>query len=471
MVDVDMKKASTEPGSIGVTESLGQRINDQLQEKQLTISQLSDSLKVSRQSLYKWINKNQISDNNLSRLSDFFGVSPAWLKYGDAALISEQTLPRCEQRLGGGFCLDQTAFVLQATGALSMEWGLNHSRWQWQGNAKEVLGIAVEQLPTDKQQFLALLDANDTQRFETSWSNVLSNQGVEQIQCLLHLSGVSCRVLLSLRMSAGRNQMQMVVCSMEVLKHYQQQLKHYEKQENLAQKLSGVTYWDWDVVRDRFTGCLEVLHQLGHQPTRAEANKEGILRYLHPDDRAMFSDALDRAVASKSAIDVNIRLLKVGGEHQLYHCLADVELDHNGEVLALAGVSKNITDQSRLQQDHQLLEQRCIDLQARTSSEGSMIIDGEGHIVDACRGVALQLGYGQRQELIGKHVYQLFDMHSYAEHLGRLSSSSQPLSFKSFLYDKQHQRQACKVRVYDSPAENQQKLMTVLLEDIGVRER
>lgn len=450
-------------------DKLGQRINDQLQQQKLSISEVASSLGVSRQALYKWINKNQISDSNLIKLAALFGVTPAWLKYGHDGQTHEEPVA-CDCHFDIIERQDRFDFILKATNALSMEWGLDHGDWQWRGSAKEVLGVSADQLPSSKPQFLALLGDNDKQRFEACWQNVLSNQGGEELDVALLFPEVCCRVSVSLRMSARRSRIQMVLHCMEMLSQYQYQLKHYEQQAKQIKALCNVAYWEWDVLRDRFTGCSKILVELGHRPTKAETNRDGILRYLHPDDRAAFNAALDRAQRTKSGIDLNIRLLEAGGDHQLFHCMADVELDSNGRVVALAGVSKNITERSCLNLQNKLLEQRCAELQSRTSNEGSMIVDSEGYIVDACRGVALQLGYGGRQELVGKHVYQLFDMHTYTDHLSRFSSGVQPLSFKSHLYDKNHQRQECKVRVYDASCyEADNKLMVLLLEDIGVR--
>ncbi|EGG99146.1 hypothetical protein imdm_1453 [gamma proteobacterium IMCC2047] len=47
------------------------------------------------------------------------------------------------------------------------------------------------------------------------------------------------------------------------------------------------------------------------------------------------------AVEHKTPIDMQIRIVKSDGEHQVYKCLADVELDDNEQVSFVAGVSKN----------------------------------------------------------------------------------------------------------------------------------
>lgn len=453
-------------------ENLGQRINKQLKEKNLRISDVSGSLNVSRQSLYKWINQNQISDTNLNKLSEFLGVPPVWLKYGKHS-ASDVVLDPFDIDLEGIERQEWLEFILQSCEALCMEWGLDNSSWRWLGNSAEVLGATHGELPVSKEAFANLLSDLDAQRFEMSWSNMLSNQGVEQLQCQLTFpSIVSNKVMLSLRMNSRRNNIRMVVCNVQTLSHYQKQLKRYEAQAKRAQKLSDVIYWEWDVARDRITGCPELMEKLGHSPSKAETNKEGIMRYLHPEDRAKFGSALEVAVEHQTPIDMQIRIVKSDGEHQVYKCLADVELDDNEQVSSVAGVSKNITEYSRLKGEYEVLERKCNDIQAFTLNEGSMIIDDDGHIIDVCQGVVLQLGFDSRKEIIGKHAYQLFDMHSYSEHLRRLPHTNMPLKFNSYLYDKHHQRQACKVRIYDNyHVDKQQKFMTVLLEDIGVSQR
>ncbi len=67
-------------------------------------------------------------------------------------------------------------------------------------------GANRDELPVPKEAFVDLLRDLEVQRFEMSWNNMLSNPGVEKLQCQLTFpSGVSNKAMLSLRMNSRRN--------------------------------------------------------------------------------------------------------------------------------------------------------------------------------------------------------------------------------------------------------------------------
>jgi PAS domain-containing protein len=64
----------------------GQRLKDLLQQKQLTLTQVSKALGTSAPSVHRWANGGEIEYANLRALAAFLGVNWVWLRYGDEAI-------------------------------------------------------------------------------------------------------------------------------------------------------------------------------------------------------------------------------------------------------------------------------------------------------------------------------------------------------------------------------------------------
>ena len=132
--------------------SLGERIRYLLQQRKLPVSELAQVLGVSRQSCYKWLRNNQISDVNLLRVAAYLEVSPQWLKFGvtDSSGCDSSCDGSCHINCG---LLD--AFVARCQEKeLVWELCLEPKIMQWHGDSEAILGIAPEAMPRSIYTFM-----------------------------------------------------------------------------------------------------------------------------------------------------------------------------------------------------------------------------------------------------------------------------------------------------------------------------
>lgn len=73
--------------------TFAERLTDLVKQSEYKKTEISKKLGLQRMSLYRWMKGvNEPSDDSMADLCKFFGVSPAWLKYGETDITAPQSL-------------------------------------------------------------------------------------------------------------------------------------------------------------------------------------------------------------------------------------------------------------------------------------------------------------------------------------------------------------------------------------------
>jgi signal transduction histidine kinase len=86
------------------------------------------------------------------------------------------------------------------------------------------------------------------------------------------------------------------------------------------------------------------------------------LQRVHPEDRARFQLTIDRAVAEKSDYDVEFRILPPHAPGRYIHSVGHPILGSSGELVQFVGVSMDVTESKRAEQEHERLRQELANL-------------------------------------------------------------------------------------------------------------
>lgn len=70
---------------------IADRIDQCMYQQRMSGAELAEKVKVSRQSINRWLNGHRISDENIAALAHALGVSEEWLRYGSKAANKEST--------------------------------------------------------------------------------------------------------------------------------------------------------------------------------------------------------------------------------------------------------------------------------------------------------------------------------------------------------------------------------------------
>ena len=123
-----------------------------------------------------------------------------------------------------------------------------------------------------------------------------------------------------------------------------------ERQFAQIQRLAQFGSWEWDIAADVVTWSDELYRISGFTPGEVEATYAAILGRIHPDDRAMVDDALQRAIADRMSYAFDYRLVRSDGEVRWLHSRGDVIADGRGTAQRLNGIAIDFTDRRRSEQ-------------------------------------------------------------------------------------------------------------------------
>jgi PAS domain S-box-containing protein len=115
----------------------------------------------------------------------------------------------------------------------------------------------------------------------------------------------------------------------------------------LAEQMSGIGNWRYEVETGEITWSDEVYRIHGYAPREIEPNREALLASYHPDDAKVLADAVSRAVATGEGYDLELRLRTPTLGERLVVTQAATEQDQAGRTVALFGVFQDVTEAVR----------------------------------------------------------------------------------------------------------------------------
>src|SRR5229473_2988459 len=131
-------------------------------------------------------------------------------------------------------------------------------------------------------------------------------------------------------------------------KSAEQSLQRSEGYLAEAQRLTHTGSWVWDVAgRDALYLSDEWYRIYGFDPEAGPPPWEQRLQRIHPEDRARWQEAIDRAVDDKSDYDVEFRILRPDGAVKHIHTVGHPVLNDSGDLVQFVGSSTDITERKR----------------------------------------------------------------------------------------------------------------------------
>ena len=137
----------------------------------------------------------------------------------------------------------------------------------------------------------------------------------------------------------------------------QQEIERQKQYMARAQSIAGVGYWRFDLRSKELYWSEEVFAIHGLDPLTHFPRIETALDAYHPEDSGIVENMIDRAIREKGAYDFRLRIVRPDGEARLVHSQGQCEFDKQGNVIAMFGVFKDIT-----QEHGEELELRMVDL-------------------------------------------------------------------------------------------------------------
>jgi PAS domain S-box-containing protein len=131
----------------------------------------------------------------------------------------------------------------------------------------------------------------------------------------------------------------------------QESLRRSENYLAEAQRLTHTGSWVWQVAGRNALHLSDEWYRLyGFDPEKGPPTWEERLERIHPEDRAKWQAAIDRAIAEASDYEVEVRILLPDGTVKFIHTVGHPVLNASGELVEFVGSSTDVTESKRAEE-------------------------------------------------------------------------------------------------------------------------
>lgn len=176
-----------------------------------------------------------------------------------------------------------------------------------------------------------------------------------------------------------------------------EKVRQSEANLNKAQALVHVGNWDVVFASGKVTWSAENYRIFGRTPQEPVDTFEAFLELVHPDDRHLVEESLDKTIHRKASLDIEHRIIRPDGSQRMVHVLGDVTYDQEGKPLSMLGTVQDITERKETQ-DQLEMARKVFD----SAVEGIIVTDAQGDINYVNRAFTTITGYSQK-EALGKN--------------------------------------------------------------------
>jgi PAS domain S-box-containing protein len=134
-------------------------------------------------------------------------------------------------------------------------------------------------------------------------------------------------------------------------KRADESLRRSEAYLSEAQRLTHTGSWVWEVAGREALHLSEEWYRIyGFEPGQGAPVWEQRLQRIHPEDRAKWLEAIDRAISERSDYEVEFRILLPEGEVKHIHTVGHPVLSASGELVQFVGSSTDITERKQAEE-------------------------------------------------------------------------------------------------------------------------
>jgi len=122
-----------------------------------------------------------------------------------------------------------------------------------------------------------------------------------------------------------------------------------------AQRVAHIGSFEWDMAADRISWSDELYRIYGLEPAEFAATFETFVERLHPDDREVVVETIERSVAKGESFRMQERILRPTGEIRYLSTWGEVVRDDLGRPARLLGICHDVTEQRRRRERGEVL--------------------------------------------------------------------------------------------------------------------
>jgi len=152
----------------------------------------------------------------------------------------------------------------------------------------------------------------------------------------------------------------------EALNNSTEQLRKSEEARSLALASGLMGSWDWEVEGDTWFWDEGQSRIFGVEHGKFQPSIEKMRKFIHSDDLAAFTRAVESLSKDKPSFDIEVRVLRPNGDLRWCRLVTAAQLDAGGGLVRLSGVTADITERKEAENKQALLA-REVDHRAKNA--------------------------------------------------------------------------------------------------------
>ncbi|MFC1673747.1 ATP-binding protein, partial [Pseudomonadota bacterium] len=116
-----------------------------------------------------------------------------------------------------------------------------------------------------------------------------------------------------------------------------------------AQRIAKVGNWQWDIEANALWWSDEIYRIFGLNSESFEITYAAFLAHIHPDDRDLVSQAMDRALHHSEPYNIDHRIVTKNGFEKVVHEQGEVKYGADGKPVQMVGTVQDITDRKHME--------------------------------------------------------------------------------------------------------------------------
>ena len=117
-----------------------------------------------------------------------------------------------------------------------------------------------------------------------------------------------------------------------------------------AQRLAGLSSWEWDLESNIVYWSKEIYARFGVPEDSVNSNSDSFWNLIHPDDRDAVKEAFVAAIKAEKPYNQDYRIVLPNGATQIIHVQGRTEYDLDGRALRMHGTIQDITERKRTEE-------------------------------------------------------------------------------------------------------------------------
>ncbi len=133
-------------------------------------------------------------------------------------------------------------------------------------------------------------------------------------------------------------------------KKIEDELKESESNLAEAQQIAHFGSWEWDMITNKVKWSKEMFRIFDIDPATYDENPQAIIKVLHPDDLAVFSQSMNSNLSRGNSPSLEYRIIHRDGSIHYLAAEGRMEFDKAGKVFKSIGTVQDITERKRIEQ-------------------------------------------------------------------------------------------------------------------------